>query len=55
MLVERGSYLSHEGDIAGINMALEGIWLDWQQKILPKPTKDPIGVSQAVATILRIV
>jgi hypothetical protein len=55
MLVERGSYLSHEGDIAGINIALEGIWLDWQQKILPKPTKDPIGVSQAVATILRIV
>lgn len=55
MLSERGAYLSHEGDIAGINMGMERIWLDWQQKHLSKPQKDPIGVGQAVATILSIV
>ena len=55
MLSERGSYLSHEGDAAGIYTTIERIWLDWQQKQLPKPTKDPIGVEQAVATILNII
>ena len=53
MLLERDAYLSHEGDIEGINMALEKIWLDWQSKQLPKPIGNPIGVHQAVATILN--
>ena len=55
MLLERNSYLSHEGDIVGIEMALERIWLDWQQKAIPRPSKEPIGVAQAVATILTII
>ncbi len=55
MLIERGAYLSHEGDTAGINMALERIWLDWRGKQLPTPAGSPIGVGQAVATILSIV
>ena len=38
-----------EGDIA---MALERIWLDWQKKQLIEPLWNPVGVDQAVATIL---
>jgi hypothetical protein len=53
MLQQRGSYLSLEGDKAGVAMALERIWLDWQDKQLPQPTVSPIGVNQAVATILN--
>jgi hypothetical protein len=52
MLSERGAYLSHEGDTTGIGMALEKIWLDWQDKSLIQPTWSPIGVDQAVSTIL---
>ena len=52
MLVERGAYLSQEGDQAGIAMALERIWLDWQQKQLPIPSGEAIGVRQAVFKIL---
>ena len=52
MLQERGAYLSLEGDKAGISMALERIWLDWQQKQLRTPTGEPIGVKQAVYKIL---
>ena len=55
MLSERGAYLSQEGDIEGINMALERIWLDWEQKRLSHPIGAAIGVDQAVATILDIV
>jgi len=55
MLSERGAYLSHEGDSEGINMALERIWLDWEQKRLSSPVGQPIGVRQAVATILETV
>jgi len=55
MLSERGAYLSHEGDFVGIDMALERIWLDWEQKCLLIPIGAPIGVGQAVATILDIV
>jgi len=55
MLSERGGYLSHDGDVEGINIALERIWLDWEQKRLSAPNGSPIGVSQAVATILNIV
>jgi len=55
MLSERGAYLSHEGDLKSINMALERIWLDWEQKHLPVPAGKPIGVKQAVDTILGVV
>ena len=55
MLLERNSYLSHEGDMVGVEMALERIWLDWQQKAIPRPSKEPIGVAQAVVTILTII
>ena len=53
MLLERGAYLSGEGDIEGIAMALERIWLDWQKKRLITPNGEPVGVNQAVATILH--
>jgi hypothetical protein len=52
MLSEHGAYLSHQGDVEGINMTLERIWLDWKQKCLPTPVGQPIGVRQAVTTIL---
>ena len=52
MLEERGAYLSHEGDLEGISMALERIWLDWQQKCLMIPVGVPIGVDQAAYKIL---
>ena len=52
MLEERGAYLSHEGDLEGISMALERIWLDWQQKGLMIPVGVPIGVDQAAYKIL---
>ena len=53
MIQERGGYLSHSGDLEGINMALERIWLDWSSKKLLRPQWMPIGVDQAVATILK--
>jgi len=52
MLLDRGAYLSAEGDSDGISMALEKIWLDWQSKRLIEPIWKPIGVDQAVSTIL---
>ena len=53
MIQERGGYLSHSGDLEGINMALERIWLDWSSKKLLRPQWMPIGVDQAVAKILK--
>ena len=53
MLLERGAYLSSEGDTEGVEIALERIWLDWQQKRLMTPAGIPVGVDQAVATILE--
>lgn len=52
MLLDRKSYVSADGDEPGIAMALERIWLDWQQKQLIKPVWEPIGVDQAVSSIL---
>ncbi len=52
MLLERGSYLSADGDAVGIAKTLEQIWLDWEQKQLITPIYNPIGVDQAVHTIL---
>jgi hypothetical protein len=53
MLLERNSYLSADGDEIGIAMALEKIWLDWQSKSLLTPVWNPVGVDQAVSTILN--
>jgi hypothetical protein len=52
MLLDRKSYLSADGDDAGIAMALEKIWLDWRQNQLLSPIWRPIGVDQAVSSIL---
>lgn len=52
MLLERRSYLSADGDEVGIAMALERIWFDWRQKQLLQPVWNPIGVDQAVSSIL---
>ena len=52
MLLDRGAYLSAEGHPEGIFMALERIWLDWQIKSLIEPIWKPIGVDQAVSSIL---
>jgi hypothetical protein len=52
MLEERGSYLSHEGDVQGIAMALERIWIDWRNQQLIQPKWAPIGVDQAAYKIL---
>lgn len=52
MLEERVSYLSHEGDVQGIAIALERIWLDWRQQQLIQPKWAPIGVDQAAYKIL---
>jgi hypothetical protein len=52
MLSDRNSYLSADGDDEGIAAALEKIWLDWQQKRLLEPIWQPIGVDQAVSSIL---
>lgn len=52
MLLDRGAYLSAEGDSEGISIALERIWLDWQSKKLIQPRWEPIGVDQAVSSIL---
>ncbi len=52
MLLDRHSYLSADGDDEGIAMALERIWLDWRQKQLLEPVWKPIGVDQAVSSIL---
>ena len=52
MLLDRESYLSADGDNQSIAMALERIWLDWRRQSLIKPAWNPIGVDQAVNTIL---
>ncbi len=52
MLRDRGSYLSADGDDEGIAKTLEHIWLDWKKKQLIVPIYNPIGVDQAVNTIL---
>ena len=52
MLLERGAYLSAEGNSQEISMALERIWLDWEQQHLVEPKGLPIGVDQAVRQIL---
>ena len=52
MLLDRGSYLSPQLDAGAIELTLERIWLDWKARQLIQPTWKPIGVDQAVSTIL---
>jgi len=52
MLLDRGAYLSPQSDSVGIEITLEKIWLDWSSKKLIQPIWRPIGVDQAVTTIL---
>jgi hypothetical protein len=52
MLLDRGAYLSPQLDAGAIELALERIWLDWRGKKLMQPAWKPIGVDQAVNTIL---
>jgi hypothetical protein len=52
MLLDRGAYLSPQLDPEAIELSLERIWLDWKGKRLIEPVWNPIGVDQAVNTIL---
>lgn len=52
MLLDRGSYLCSQDSPEKILLALERIWLDWQAKNLIEPKWNPIGVDQAVQSIL---
>lgn len=52
MLLDRGAYLSPQLDPETIELTLERIWLDWKAKKLIEPVWNPIGVDQAVNTIL---
>jgi hypothetical protein len=52
MLLDRKSYISADGDDVGIAIALERIWLDWKKQQLLQPIWQPIGVDQAVNSIL---
>ena len=52
MLLDRGAYLSPQLDPKAIEISLERIWLDWKGKRLIEPIWNPIGVDQAVNTIL---
>lgn len=52
MLLDRGAYLSPQLDPEAIELTLERIWLDWKGRQLIEPAWKPIGVDQAVGTIL---
>jgi len=53
MLLERGSYLSVDGDEEGTAKTLEQIYFDWKSKELITPLHNPIGVDHAVIQILQ--
>ncbi len=52
LLLERGAYLSPQGDAEAVGYALEKIWLDWKSRQLIESKWIPVGVSQAVSRIL---
>ena len=52
-LQERNAYISAANDAQSIGENLEQIWLDWQNKNLRQLRFEPIGVRQAVDTILE--
>ena len=55
LLAERNAYISAADDAASIDLALEQIWFDWQQKNLMQLAWKPIGVDQAAKQILSLV
>jgi hypothetical protein len=55
LLAERNAYISAADDAASIDLTLERIWLDWQQKNLMPLAFKPIGVDQAAQRILQFV
>lgn len=52
MLLDRGAYLSPQGDLEAIELALERIWLDWKNQQLIEPKWLPVGVDQAVEKVI---
>jgi glycosyltransferase involved in cell wall biosynthesis len=52
-LLERNAYISTANDTQSIGENLEQLWLDWQNKNLRQLRFEPIGVRQAVNTILE--
>jgi hypothetical protein len=52
MLLERGSYICYDDSDEKVADMLETIWLDWRKQQLIQPIWKPIGVDQAVASIL---
>jgi hypothetical protein len=52
-LRERNAYISAANDAQSIGENVEQIWLDWQSKNLRQLRFEPIGVRQAVNTILE--
>jgi hypothetical protein len=55
MLLERGSYICYNDSDEAVAGMLETIWLDWRKQQLINPIWKPIGVDQAVASILNAV
>jgi glycosyltransferase involved in cell wall biosynthesis len=53
MLLERGSYICYDDSDEKVADMLEKIWLDWRKQQLTQPIWKPIGVDQAVASILN--
>jgi glycosyltransferase involved in cell wall biosynthesis len=53
MLLERGSYICYDDSDEKVADMLEAIWLDWRKQQLTQPIWKPIGVDQAVASILN--
>ena len=53
MLLERGSYICYDDSDEKVAAMLETIWLDWSKQQLTQPIWKPIGVDQAVASILH--
>jgi hypothetical protein len=53
MLLERGSYICYDDSDEKVASMLETIWLDWRKQQLINPIWKPIGVDQAVASILK--
>lgn len=53
LISDRNGYLSISSEPATLTVALEKIWLDWQQKNLNQVRGNPIGVDQAVKKILE--
>ena len=55
MLLERESYICYNDSDEAVAGMLETIWLDWRKQQLINPIWKPIGVDQAVASILNAV